>query len=53
MAYVVKQVGPTIAFLSVYMGNTKWLDDIAKDSLNRVPDWLWDMLPDHRFGWAT
>ena len=54
MAWVVKQVGPTLAYLCVYMGNTKWLDDIAKDSIDRVPEWLWDMLPDHRLsGWAT
>ena len=53
MAWVVKQVGPTLSFLTMYMGNAQWLADLAKDAADRVPDWKWDLLPDHRFGFAS
>ena len=52
IAWIVKQVGPSISFATMYMGNTQWLADLAEDCCDRVPDWKWDLLPDHRFGVA-
>ncbi len=52
IAWIWKQVGPSISFATMYMGNTQWLADLAKDCCDRVPDWKWDLLPDYRFGEA-
>jgi len=52
IAWIVKQVGPSIAFATMYMGNTQWLADLAKDAADRVPDWKWDLLPDHRLSFG-
>ena len=52
MAWIVGQVTPTLSFLSMYMGNTYWLDNLIADATKRVPDWKWDLLPDHRFRFA-
>ncbi len=50
MAWIMHQVTPTLAFLSAYMGNTYWLDNLIADAAKRVPGWRWDLLPDTQFG---
>ena len=53
MAWIVGQVTPTLSFLSMYMGNTYWLDSLIADAAKRVPGWKWDLLPDSDLGAVT
>lgn len=45
MAWVVKQITPTLAWLCTYMGNTRWLETEIMNAAGRVPGWKWDLLP--------